>query len=198
MAWNKYYIFVQSPKLTDIDGILGRLNLTQYKATKQVPLHYSNKPKTLFAGFYNGNFLIVHPRLPFEFFTDAQSETEKRFIDTFPDSEIASLVENSSVGLFSYAIISNGQKVRMKDGSDGEIYHDEGELLSEEKEVLSERIFEEDELEEMRENGLSEEEVDTMIKFEASWRVPNRLTKRYLGETVGSMDTDKVMLTMYE
>jgi len=50
----------------------------------------------------------------------------------------------------------------------------------------------------MKENGMTEEEVDLMIKHEASWRVPNRLTKRYLGKEVGSIDTDKILLTMYE
>lgn len=198
MAWNKYYIFVKSPKLADSNEILSRLNLGQYKPVKEVPLHFSNKPETLFTGFYNGNLIIVHPEIPFHFFNNTQSETEKLFIETFPDNEIAALVENSTVGLFSYAIIENGRKVRMKDGSDGEIYHDTGELLAEEKEVLSEKIFADDELEEMKENGMSEDEVDAMVKFEASWRVPNRLTKRYLGETVNSIDTNKVMLTMYE
>src|SRR6059058_3098861 len=140
MAWNKYYIFVQSPAMTDIDEIRSRLNLAGYKPTKEVPLHYSNKPQTLFTGFYNGNLLIVHPELPFGFFSDTRSEIEQVFVDTFPDSEIAALIENSSVGLFSYAIIDHGLKIRMKDGSDGEIFHDEGELLPEEKEVLSEKI----------------------------------------------------------
>ncbi len=198
MAWNKYYIFVKSPGATDMNEILSKLNLSKYKPTKEVPLHYSNKPETLFAGFYNGNLLIVHPDLPFDFFNDAQSETEKLFIDTFPDSEIAALIENRTVGLFSYAIIDHGQKIRMKDGSDGEIYHDTGELLPEENEVLSEKIFGDEEIQEMKGDGMSDEEVDALIKFEASWRVPNRLTRRYLGETVGSMDTDKVILTMYE
>lgn len=110
MAWNKYYIFVQSPRLTDIDKILSKLNLAHYKAAKKVPLHYSNKPQTLFAGFYNGNLLIVHPDLPFHFFGITQTETEKLFINTFPGSEIAALIENSTVGLFSYAIIDDGKK----------------------------------------------------------------------------------------
>ncbi len=198
MAWNKYYIFVTTPKSKDLADILSKLNLEQYKPVKEVPLHYSNKPETLFAGFYNDNLLIVHPDLAFDFFSDTQSATEKLFAETFPDSEIAVLIENSTVGLFSYAIIDKGKKVRMKDGCDGEIYHDEGDLLVEETEILSEEIFGADEIEEMKENEMSDEEVDAMIKFEASWRVPNRLTKRYLGETVGQIDTEKVLLTIYE
>jgi hypothetical protein len=86
----------------------------------------------------------------------------------------------------------------MKDDADGEIYNDSGELLPEEKEVLSGKIFEDEEIGEMREDGMSDNEVDKRIKFGASWRVLSLLTKRYLGETVDSIDTDKVMLTMYE
>jgi hypothetical protein len=38
----------------------------------------------------------------------------RRFIDTFPENEIAVLIENSTVGLFSFAIIDHGEKIRMK------------------------------------------------------------------------------------
>jgi len=198
MAWNKYYIIVKSPKLTDTNEILTKLNLGKYKPAGEVPLHYTNKPETLFTGFYNNNFIVVHPDLAFHFFGDTQTETEKLFIDTFPDSEIAALVENSTVGLYSYAIINNGQKIRMKNGCDGEVYNDKGDLLPEEKEILSQQIFEDDEIEEMKQDGMSDEEVAAIINHEASWRVPDLLTKRYFGETVGSIDTDKIMLTRYE
>jgi hypothetical protein len=198
MAWNKYYIFVKSPVLTDIGKILTALKLEHYKPVKEVPLHHSNKPTTLFTGFYNGNLLIVHPDLVFDFFNDEQHHTEKLFIDTFPGSEMAALAENSTVGLFSYAIIENGKKIRMKDGADGDIYHDTGALLPEEKDMLAGKIYNDDEIDEMKENGMSDEEIKAAIKFEASWRVPNLLTKRYLGEPVGSIDTHKVLLTMYE
>ncbi len=197
MAWNKYYIVVTAPA-KDLDGILSHLNLGQYKPVKEVPLHYSNKPETLFAGFYNDNLLIVHPDLPFDFFSETQSETEKLFMDTFPDSEIAVLIENSTSNLFGYVIIERGKKLRMKDGSDGEIFHDEGELLPEEKEIFSEKIFDDDEIEEMREEGMSEEELDAMIKFEACWRVPDRISKRYFGESVAQIDSTKILLTVYE
>lgn len=198
MAWNKYYIIVKSPKLTDTKEILTKLNLEHYKPTEEVPLHYSNKPETLFTGFYNDNFIVVHPDLAFHFFGDTQTETERLFIDTFPGNEIAVLVENSTVGLYSYKIIDNGQEIRMKDGCDGEVYNDKGDLLPEEKEILSQKIFEDEEIDEMKKDGMTDEEVAAMINHEASWRVPNLLTKRYFGETVGTIDTDKIMLTKYE
>jgi hypothetical protein len=197
MAWNKYYIFIKAPKLGDLTEILSKLGLSDYKPSREVTLLESNKPKTLFTGFYNGNLLIVHPDLVFKFFGPSQSETEKCFIDLFPDTEIAALVDNESVGLFSYSIIVDGKKIRMKDGCDGEIYNDFGDLLPEEIDLLEETIFTEDEMEEMKENGLSEEEIDEMVKFEASYRIPNRLSKRYLGEPVLTIDASKVKLTMY-
>ena len=197
MAWNKYYLFVKSPKLTNINQILLKLGLAQYRPTRQAPLHCSNKPETLFTGFYKDSFPIIHPDLAFHFFENISSETEKLFLATFPGSEIVALIENSTVGLFGYAIIENGQKIRVREGSDGEIYHDAGALLPEERQMLAAELFAEDEIEKMREDGMSEEEVAAAIQFEASWRVPNLLTKRYLGETVGAIDTGEVPVMEY-
>lgn len=197
MAWNKYYVFVKAPESTDMDTLLVSLGLGHYKPVEKVNLLDSNKPETLFAGFYQGNLLLVHPDLAFHFFGEEQSETERLFIQTFPGKEIAALIENSTVGLFGYAILENGHKVRMKDGSDGEIYHDAGELLPEEQVILAHEIFGEDELDEMREDGMSEEEVRAAVAFEASWRVPNLLSARYLGEPVRSIDIEQLTLTRY-
>lgn len=198
MAWNKYYIFVKPAPAVSIDDTLRRLKLQDYKPVGKVPLEATNKPTTLFAGVYNGSLLLVHPDLPFEFFNDKPSATEQLFINCFPDREIAVLVENSSVGLFSFAIIDKGKKIRMKDGADGELYHDVGDLLPEEIAIAKEKIFQDDELVEMKANGMSQKEIDHAIAFEASWRIPNRLTRRYLGETVRTIYPGNVMLMRYE
>jgi hypothetical protein len=197
MAWNHYYIFVKGAKSLDLADVLSRLNLSDYKPAQETTLSYANKPTTLFAGFHNGNLLLVHQDLVIKFFGPEQSEEETLFVQTFPDAEIAVLIINESVGLFSYAIIKNGKKIRMKDGCDGNIYNDSGDPLPEELEILSEKIFMEEEIEEMGENGLSDQEIADTIKFEASYRVPNRLTKRNLGETVLKIDPDRVKLTKY-
>jgi hypothetical protein len=197
MAWNRYYIFIKNVGSLNVADMLPKLGLGQYKPLRESSLSETNKPTTLFAGLYNGNLLLVHQELVFKFFGPEQSEEERRFIETFPQSEIAALISNESVNLFSFAIIDQGTKMRMKDGCDGEIYNDVGDPLPEEKEVFSEEIFAEDELDEMRENGMAEEEIQATIQFEASNRVPDLLTKRYLGENVLNMKTDKVKLTMY-
>ena len=69
--------------MIDISKILSKLNLTKYKPIKEVPLHHSNKPETLFTGLYGGNLIIVHPDLPFQFFHDKRQIPEKLFLTHF-------------------------------------------------------------------------------------------------------------------
>jgi hypothetical protein len=197
MAWNRYYIFVKNIGSLQLPDILPKLNLGHYRPLQEVSLSATNKPTTLFAGLYNGNLMLVHQELVFKFFEPAQSEEEKRFLEAFPESEIAVLISNESVNLFGFAILDRGVKIRIKDGCDGEIYNDVGRPLPEEQEVLSEEIFMEEELEEMKENGMTEKEIQEMIRFEASNRVPDRLTKRYLGQDILSKNTDEFTLMMY-
>jgi len=198
MAWNHYYIFVKGPAFNDLEGILHRLNLDAYKPGEETNLTWTNKPTTLFAGVYEGNLIIVHQELVFKFFGPTQTQEERCFIEAFPGAEIAVLIINESVGLFGFSLIQDGKKVRMKDGADGAYYNDVGEPLPEEQEILSGDIFRSEDLEYMREDGMSEEEVLAMIQFEASYRVPNRLTARYLGEPVLTIDPEKVKLIRYE
>lgn len=198
MAWNHYYIFVKGPAFDDLDVILNRLNLGAYKPAEETDLTRTNKPTTLFAGVCQGSLLIVHQELVFKFFGPTQSEEERLFIETFPEAEIAALIINESVGLFGFTVIERGKKVRMKDGADGSYYNDEGEALPEEQDLLSEDIFAPEDLEDMRDDGMSEEEIKAMIQFEASYRVPNRLTARYLGEPVLKIDPTKVKLIRYQ
>jgi hypothetical protein len=198
MAWNHYYIFVKGPQFSDLDSTLARLNLGAYKPVRQVELHEANKSATLFAGIYEGNLLLAHEELLFKFFGPEQSEEEGLFIQTFPEAEIAVLIINESVGLFGFALIVAGKKVRMKDGCDGSHYNDVGELLPEEQKVLSGDMFLEEELDEIREDGMSEEEIKAMMQFEASYRVPNLLSARYLGKPVLQVDPRKVHVTRYE
>ena len=126
MAWNRHFIFVTTPVLTKLPVILSLLGLGMYSPVKEVSFMETNKPTTLFAGFCHGNLLLVDPNLPDEFFSDTITATEKKFIAAFPNSEITVAVVNETVGLFQYAIIKHGKKVRMKDGCDGVIYHDQG------------------------------------------------------------------------
>jgi len=199
MAWNKYYIFVTNQEKTDFTDILPKLGLGAYKAVEETDLYSTNKPQTLFAGNLNGCLLLIHQDLVFKFYEVEQSETERRFIECFPNSEIAVLYSNETVYGFGYTIIQNGKRVRVNSGSDGELYYSFGESLPEEIAIFSQNIFQEEEIEEMREfEDLDEEEINQRIHFEACWRVPMRLTIRYLGQRIDEIDGENLKIIRFE
>lgn len=201
MSLNNYYILIKGEADSKAADVIKGIGLTDYSTENEVLLYEANKPKTLYIGRYNDTLIVIHPDLPFHFFGKEQSQTERDFIKLFPDSEIVVLLENEQVGLFGYALIQKGVKVRMKDGADGEIFNDFGELLPEEKEMLQEiaegKIFEEEELDEMRED-MTEEEVQQAIAFEASWRTPGLLARRYFdGLTINNMIGTDTKITRF-
>jgi hypothetical protein len=198
MAENHYFIFVSNQPSPDFTQLLPKLGLVGYEPDTEVDLTDTNKPDTLYAGYYNNCLIFAHPDLPFHFFNKIPSETEKRFIACFPEAEIAALLENTTVNMFGYSIFQNGRKIRMKDGSDNKYYNDFGELVQEEKEARLEEYVSEEEIEEMREYEMDEEEIAQYIRFQSDWGVPNLITKRYLGEYFGAIGRGKVKITKYK
>ena len=199
MAWNKYYIMISNQEKPITEKQLEELHLGNYRSIGKVNLFDTNKPQTLFTGHYNNSIIIVHPYLPFKFFEDEQSEEEKAFINCFPNSKIAALVENSTVGMFGFSIIVNGKKIRMKDGADGEIYNNEGIPLPEEDKSYKEfkEMMDKAEKEEIIED-MGEDGFEDYLKFESAWGMPNILSKEFLGEYVGSINGEKIEFVKYE
>jgi hypothetical protein len=196
MAWNKYYIVVTNqPDAQPVD-ILTKLDLTDYNLVGKAHFIDTNKSDDLFIGNYKDTLIIASLHLALELFANTPTELERKFITAFPTSQIAILIENSTVGQFGYAIIDKGQRIRLKDGCDGEIYNDIGDLLPEEHTILAGDIFDPQEVDEMREE-MDEEEVDNMIKFEASWRTPAEISKRYFGSSIDNLDDDAIKLTRF-
>lgn len=72
-----------------------------------------------------------------------------------------------------------------------------GQTLPEEQEILAGHIFDPEELEEMREE-MDENEVQNMVAFEASWRTPALISKRYFGDCIDNLDTDAIKLTRFK
>ena len=135
--------------------------------------------------------------MTYGFFAAEPADLEKKLVAAFPSSEIAALAENSTVGEFGYTIIDNGQRIRVKHGCDGEIYTDLGERLPKEQAILSRHIFDPEELDEMREE-MDEQEVQNMVAFEASWRTPSEISKRYFGNIINKLDTKAIKLIRYK
>ena len=188
--------------VTDQQGVtpaetLTKLDLTGYQPAGEANFLQINKSGDLFIGTYKDKLIIADGGLTHGFFSTEPSDIEKRFVAAFPSSEIAALAENSTVEEFGYTIIDKGQRIRVKHGCDGEIYTDIGELLPEEQAILAGHIFDPEELAEMRED-MDEDEVQNMITFEASWRTPAEISKRYFGDIIDNLDTDAIKLTRYK
>jgi hypothetical protein len=197
MAWNKYYIVVTDQGLLAPTEVLTKLNLTGYELQGDALFQQTNKSNDLFIGTYEDKLVIANPDLTYGFFGEQPSQIETQFIAAFPDSEIAALAENSTVGEFGYNIITRQQRVRVKHGCDGEIYTDVGELLPEEESIKEGHIFDPEEMDEMREN-MEEEEVQNLVDFEASWRAPAEISKRYFGVPVDSLGQAAIKLTRFK
>jgi hypothetical protein len=83
------------------------------------------------------------------------------------------------------------------EGSDGEYHISIGDTIPEEIESTEQTIFDKEEISYMKEDGMNDEEIEKMRVFESHWRVPSLLTKRYLGERIDQIDSDKLILTKY-
>ncbi len=196
-AWNKYYIVVTNSQGATPTEILTKLNLTGYQPVGKANFHQTNKSYDLFIGTYKDKLVVANPDLTYGFFAAEPSDIERKFVAAFPTSEIAALAENSTVDEFGYTIINNGQRIRVKHGCDGEIYTDIGDSLAEEQAILTGHIFDPEELDEMRED-MDEDEVQNTVAFEASWRAPAEISKRYFGDRIDNLDTDAIKLTRYK
>jgi hypothetical protein len=197
MAWNKYYIVVTNQQEANPIDIVNKLGLTAFNQSGSASFFETNKSDDLFIGTYGDKLVIANPDLTYGFFANEPSEIEEKFVNAFPSSEIAALAENSTVGEFGYTLIDNGKRVRVKHGCDGEIYVDIGKKLPEELEILAGQLFDPEELDEMRED-MDEDEVQNMIEFEASWRVPAQISKRYFINRIDNLDADAIELTRFK
>lgn len=193
MAWNKYYVFVKGAGVKDVEDLL----LKDLAPDKEVNLFDTNKPQTLFAGEYNGCLILVEKDLPFEFFAITLEARASALVALFPDAEIGALLQNSTVGQYGYTLIKEGKRIRSKHGSEEKVYFEYGTPLPEEQESPEDPLFEEEELEEMREDGLSEKEIREIVRYEREYRVPGKLVKRFLGMIFNELDPAQVILTQY-
>lgn len=209
MSWNKFFVLVSNQKNADIPQLLEKLKLTEYKKVGETDLYGTNKPKTLFISHFKDALLFSHPSIPYDFFKshdefqkyDAYpSEIENRFINCFPKSLIASIIEDGTGCSYGFSLIENGIKTRMKNGSDGEIYNDFGDPLIEEDESYENfyKLLNENGGEEQLVKEIGEEEFDLHVEYESSWGVPNLLSKRFLGEYINEINGELILFSKYK
>ncbi len=139
MSWNALAIIIHKPTQIDNIELLEEFGFQNLKEIKDRIFQVAMEPyiNTIYIGSYQNNLLICETDLPKQFFKDIETQTEFILERIFPNSEICSIVIDSSVNLWGYSLIKNGRKIRAKAGSAKKgIFVEFGELLEEEKELI--------------------------------------------------------------
>ena len=194
MAANFYFVFVEKKQELNLSQFLSKIGFEGFNPQNKVGIWETSKPETLYVGEHNGYFIFAEQSLPSGFYKEKPSKLEKLFINEFPNSEISAYVLNESVGIFGFSIIKNGERIRIKLGGDGEMYIDIGEKLPIELLLINENLFQEEELEEMKENNAN---IGMMLEIEGSFRATGELISKRLGIDFYTIDNE-VVLTRYE
>lgn len=198
MSWKLYLIIISNANNINTTDVPQKIGLDSVKATK-ISIHEAQYAKGTSIGKYGDKIFIVSQDLVFKFYDKTASDFEKKICEAFPNSEIAILTLNGTVDLYGYNIIKNGKRQRVKSGADLDLYVDYGEQLPEEISLSKEKIFDDEELKEIKADN-SKEQVKKILDQEISIRTTFRLTKRYFGkqfDEVGS-DYEKIKMTLYE
>ena len=199
MSWKIYLIIINNAANINTADIPQKIGLDNVKPTKEISIHEAQYAKGTSIGKFGDKIFIVSQDLVFKFYDKTPSDFEKKICEACPNSEIAILTLNGTVDLYGYNIIKNGKRQRVKSGADLDLYIDYGEQLPEEISISKEKIFDEEELKEIKADN-SKEQVKKILDQEISIRTTFRLTKRYFGkqfDEVGS-DYEKIKVTLYE
>ena len=199
MGWKIYLIAITNAANVNTTDVPKKLGLDNLKPTKEINIQEAQYERGISIGKYGDKIFIVSPDLVFKFYDKTPSELEKKLSAEFPNSEIAVIAINQTSDLYGYSVIKNGKRQRTKSGADLELYVDYGDKLPEEIEISKEKLFDDEELKEMKED-YSKAELKKVIEQEISFRTTFRLTKRYFGkqfDETGS-DYEKINVTKFE
>lgn len=147
MGWKASAIIIHRPIQIDTEELLHDLGFDSLTRIEDETFDGVINPEDncVYIGFYKDNLLICAPDIPMLLFEKFETPVEKFLKHRFPKAEICSIMLQSTVNLWGFAVIVNGQKIRVKAGcaEDG-TFIDMGEPLDEEKELLSKSKLYED------------------------------------------------------
>src|SRR5262245_47250640 len=116
----------------NLDRFIRSQNTTGFSSNGNVNLlnvTYDYFIDRLWIGYYGQVLILVNGPLAHEFLRTDSSATEEAFVLAFPQSDIVSLTYGSTSTSYSYVVIRNGKKIRVKNGSQDGSVIDFGELL---------------------------------------------------------------------
>ena len=199
MGWKIYLIAITNAANINAADVPKKLGLDNLKPTKEINIHEAQYERGISIGKYGDKIFIISSDLVFKFYDKKPSDLEKKLSAEFPNSEIAVIAINQTSDLYGYSIIKNGKRQRTKSGADLELYVDYGDKLPEEIEISKEKLFDDEELKEMKED-YSKGELKKVLEQEISFRTTFRLTKRYFGKQFDEpgSDYENIKVTMFE
>jgi hypothetical protein len=189
MGWKASTIIIHKPTKIDNEELLQELGFGNLTKIEDEPFEVAINPddNKVYIGSYKDNLLICAPDIPMQFFEDFETPTEKILKEKFPNSEICSIILQSTVNLWGYSVTVNGQKIRARAGSaDDGTFVELGEPLDEEKNFLSKSKLDENGnriylLDDFPEEPFNEDQVGENFVFS--------ICKRYFDEELDSADT---------
>ena len=198
MSWKIYLIIISNVNNINTADVPRKIGMDSVKSSKEISIHEAQYAKGTSIGKYGDKIFIVSQDLVFQFYDKTPSAFEKRICDSFPNTEIAVLTLNGTVDLYGYNIIKNGKRQRVKSGADLDLYVDYGDKLPEELEIAKEKIFDEDEIKDIKADN-SKEQFQKILEQEISIRTTFRLTKRYFGKQfdMAGSDYEKIKVMLY-
>ncbi|MFT3705995.1 MAG: hypothetical protein QM802_26750 [Agriterribacter sp.] len=140
MGWKLSSVIINPKTDINYENLLNKLGYINLTKIEEQPYDIAMYPdeNEIYIGSYKNNLIISSQQLPIIFFKETLSDLEKILIDHFPDSEICAVSLHSSINHFGFAVIKNGEKIRVKAGdADMGTVIDIGNPLEQENELLS-------------------------------------------------------------
>ncbi len=188
MGWKASTIIIKNPSEVDYENLLSQIGYSDLKKIENEKFERVINPEEnkVYIGKFKNNLIICSQDTPMHFFKNSDSDAVNSIINHFPNSEICSIILHSSVNLWGFAIIKNGEKLRIKAGSaeDG-TFVEYGKPLEEEKELLSKSTIDENGVrtyifDDIDDEVMTEDQVGENFVF--------AITKRYFGEEINRND----------
>lgn len=192
MSHNPALVLITNVPEQNYELLLRKLNLDMYVRAQDAArfghggnvnllnVTYDYFTDRLWVGHYHDVLILVNGPLAHEFLRVDRSAAEEAFIQTFPQSDIVSLSYGSASTSYSYIVIRNGEKIRVKNGSQGGTVIDFGALLPLEQQLRDEDVIHPEELEEIRAE-VSREEADAILEGLRGSAIMHKLVPHYLG-----------------
>lgn len=140
MGWKASFLIIHRPERDADELLLTEIGFRELKKIEDDCFESVIDPEDnrVHIGSYQNNIIICDSNIPLQFFEEGESETELRFKQLFPDSEICAIILHSAVNLWGYAVIMSGTKVRARAGSaDDGTFVEFGQPLAEEEQLFS-------------------------------------------------------------